>query len=127
MNLIIGNTSQFFPYFKEVDPEIIGVSSRNFNLSDIESNQYDRAILTFGEHRTFMDIPFEEYVAINVDYTIDVINKIKNNCKTIVVFLTSELWNNCKGGINLNTPLNYNYTHYIKSKELLRQSIIELR
>ena len=127
MNLIIGNTSQFFTYFKEQDPNIIGVSSRNFDLSSIGFHEYNRAILTFGEHRTFADISLEDYISVNVDYTLEVINKIKDQCKTIVVFITSELWNNCSGGITLETPINYNYTHYIKSKEILRDKIMHLR
>jgi nucleoside-diphosphate-sugar epimerase len=127
MNLIIGNTSQFFPYFKERDEKIVGVPSRDFKLDSIGVTEYDRALLIFGEHRTFLDIPYEEYLRVNVDHTLNVINQIKHQCKTIVVFLTSELWNNHSGAVTLETPINYNYTHYVKSKDILRDRIIELR
>ena len=47
--------------------------------------------------------------------------------KTFVVYLTSELWNNHTGEIDLTTPFYYNFTPYIGSKEMLRSEILKLR
>ena len=44
-NLIVGNSSQLTPYFKEYDPNIIGVSSRDFNYSQVKKYEFNRAFL----------------------------------------------------------------------------------
>ena len=54
MNLIIGNTSQLTPYFNELDSGIVTVTSRDFTPNKVGNQQFDRVVLTFGEHRTFL-------------------------------------------------------------------------
>ena len=39
-NLVVGNTSQLFPYFQKQDKNILGVSSRSFNYEDLKPNNY---------------------------------------------------------------------------------------
>jgi GDP-D-mannose dehydratase len=57
----------------------------------------------------------------------DVVNIFKPISNRVIVYSTCELWNNVDGAINLNTPFDYNYSPYIKSKELLTNRIKDLR
>ena len=127
MNLVVGNTSQLFPYFKQYDENILGVSSRDFNFKNVKHYQFDRVFLTFAEQRVFLDRPVEFFSKINVDYTLEVINKLKYNTKTFVLYSTSDLWDQCEGEININTPFNNRQTSYIISKEILNEKINDLR
>lgn len=115
-SLIIGDTSQLnFYYPKEYDR----ISSRNIDIDLINSKKYDTIYLLFAEQRTFLNENEKFFTDINVDYTIKLIHKIKNNCRKIVIFATSELWNDYDGEVSLDLPFKYNYTPYIKSKEIL--------
>lgn len=127
MNLVIGNTSQLFPYFQEYDKDIKGISSRNINFEEISKHYYDNILLTFAEQRTFLNESLEFYTRINVNYTIDIINKIKNQTDNIIVYATGDLWDLCEGEITIDTPFNHRNTSYIKSKEILVNKIKELR
>ena len=127
MNLIIGNTSQLTPYFNELDSGIVTVTSRDFTPNKVGNQQFDRVVLTFGEHRTFLTSGYHIFKETNVDYTIKVIKEMAPYTKTFVVYLTSELWNNHTGEIDLTTPFYYNFTPYIGSKEMLRSEILKLR
>ena len=126
-NIIVGNSSQLTPYFKEYDPNIIGVSSRDFNYSQVKDYEFDRAFLLFAEQRIHLDEPVEFFSKINVNYTLEVINQLKHNTNTFVVYLTSDMWDQCEGGVDINTPFNNRQTSYIKSKEILKEKIEELR
>ena len=127
MNLIIGDTSQLTPYFKELNGDIVTVSSRNFTPDKIGSQQFDRVFLTFAEQRTFLTSGFNFFKETNVDYTIKVIKEMAPYTKTFVVYLTSELWNNYTGEIDLTMPFHYNFSPYIGSKEILHSEILKLR
>jgi nucleoside-diphosphate-sugar epimerase len=115
-SLVIGNTSQLSYYFPE---DYDRISSRNINYQLFNDNHYDSVYLLFAEQRTFIGESESFFTNVNVDYTLDVINKIKNKVNKIIIFSTAELWNNCDGGVTINTPYKYNYTPYIKSKEIL--------
>lgn len=127
MNLIIGETSQLTPYFKELDSNILTVSSRDFTLEKIGNQQFDRAFLTFAEQRTFLNEGVDFFTKTNVEYTVDTIVKLAPMVKTFVVYSTSELWNGYSGGITLDMPFNNNNTPYIQSKELMGYRINMLR
>lgn len=127
MNLIVGNTSQLYPYFKEYDSNIVGVSSRNFDINAIEGKMFDRAFITFAEQRTFLNEGLSFFTDINVDYTFNLIIKLSPYVKTFVVYSTSELWNGYEGAINLHTPYKHNNTPYIKSKEMMGDRVALLR
>jgi nucleoside-diphosphate-sugar epimerase len=115
-SLIIGDSSQLnFYYPKEYDR----MSSRNIDFDLINKNGYDTVYLLFAEQRTFLNETEKFFTNINVDYTIKLIDKIKNKCKRIIIFSTSELWNDYDGEVSINLPYKYNYTPYIKSKEIL--------
>jgi GDP-D-mannose dehydratase len=115
-NLIIGNTSQLSYYFPESYEKI---SSRNLNLDLIKSKNYDSIYLLFAEQRTFLNEDLDFFLKVNFDYTIKLIDELKDISKKIVIYSTSELWNNYDGCVSVTDPFNYNETPYIKSKEML--------
>lgn len=114
-NLVIGNTSQISYYFPE---EYEKISSRNIDYKFYEDKFYDRIFLVYAEQRTYLG-KSDLFYDINVTYTLEVINFFKDKCNKIIIYGTSELWNNCNGLIDINTPFNYNHSDYIKSKEIL--------
>jgi nucleoside-diphosphate-sugar epimerase len=124
MNILIGQTSQLSHYFPQ---DYIRLSSRNINFDFIQKNNVDTVHLLFAEQRTFLDQNEKFFTDINVDYTLSVINKIKFFAKKIIVYSTAELWNNYEGPVYLNNDYEYNYTPYIKSKEILCNTINENR
>lgn len=121
-NLIIGNTSQLSFYFPK---NFERISSRNLNFTKIKSNRFDKIFLLFSEQRTFLNEDENFFKEINVDYTLKVINKVKNFCNKVVIYSTSELWNNIDGEVSIDDKFDYNYTPYIKSKEILSSLIYE--
>lgn len=127
MNLIVGDTSQLVPYFKELDPEIVAISSRSVNTDNFTENQFDRAFLTFAEQRTYRNEGLKFFTDVNVDYTMDVIIKLSPFVKTFIVYSTSELWNGYDGGITIDMPYNYSESSYIKSKEIMEYRVNMLR
>lgn len=121
-NLIIGNTSQLSHYFPE---SYLRISSRCIDFDFIKKSNLDSVYILFAEQRTFLNENESFFNKINVDYTIDVINKIKDYVKKVVIYSTSELWNNYNGGVFVNDKFDYNYSPYIKSKEILCNTINE--
>ncbi len=127
MNLIVGNSSQLYPYFLELDPNIVGISSRSIDTSSFKEDQFDRAFLTFAEQRTFLNQNLKFFTDVNVDYTMDVIVRLSPFVKTFIVYSTSELWNGYSGGITQDMPYNYTGSLYIKSKEMMEYRLNLLR
>lgn len=120
-NLIIGHTAQLSYFFPKENYDFI--SSRNINYDKITSKKYQKIFLLFAEQRTFLKDSEHLFNEVNVDYTLEVINKLKDSCEKIVVYSTSELWNKYDGCVDINTPYNYFETPYIKSKEILCNTI----
>jgi nucleoside-diphosphate-sugar epimerase len=123
-SLVIGSTSQLIYYFPNNYEKI---SSRDINLDNLKDNFYDRIFFCFGEQRTFIENDEQIFIDVNLLYTLKYVDLLKDRCNKLILYSTSELWNNCDGRIDLNIPFNYNYSPYIKSKELLTQYIIENR
>ena len=119
-NLVIGNTSQLSYYFPD---EYIKISSRNIPYDDYKDSFFDRIFICFAEQRTFIENDEKVFNEVNFDYTKEVIQFFKDKCNNIVWYSTSELWNNCNGPINLDMSYNYNYSPYIKSKEIITNYI----
>lgn len=111
-NLVIGNTSQLSQYFPK---DYIKISSRNIDFETIKLKKWNRVFLCFGESRKFISEK-ELYDEINFDYTLYVIDQLKDFCEKIIVYSTCELWNNVSGPIDINTPTNFHSTPYIESK-----------
>lgn len=123
-SLIIGNTSQLNHYFPN---EFDRISSRNIDFTKIKKNNYDSIYLLFAEQRTFLNETESFFLDINFDFTLKVIDELKNYCNRIIIYSTSELWNNYSGEVSLEMSYQYNYSPYIKSKELLCNYINENR
>jgi nucleoside-diphosphate-sugar epimerase len=119
-NLVIGNTSQLSHYFPD---KYIKISSRNVDFEYHKKQKYDRIYLCFAEQRTFIEDDEKMFMDINFDYTIKVIEELKNSCNKIIFYSTCELWNNCNGEVTIDTDYNYNYSPYIKSKEEISKYI----
>jgi len=115
-NLIIGDTSQLSYYFPDSFEK---VSSRDIDFNKIRTKQYDRVFLLFAEQRTFLNESEDFFLKTNFEYTVEVINKLKDISNKIIIYATSELWNKYDRGISLEDAYSYNYSPYIKSKEVL--------
>jgi nucleoside-diphosphate-sugar epimerase len=115
-NLVIGNTSQLSHYFPE---DYEKISSRNLNFNKIKEKKYNGIYLLFAEQRTFLNETLEFFKEVNFNYTLKVIDELKDVCNKIVIYSTSELWNKYDGCVSVNDPYNYNPTPYITSKEHL--------
>jgi nucleoside-diphosphate-sugar epimerase len=61
----------------------------------------------------------------NVGYTLKLIDFFVNKCNTLVVYGTSELWNQCEGAVQVSDPVNFEKTPYITSKFVLSGLIKE--
>lgn len=121
-NLIIGNTSQLSYYFPL---EYDRISSRNIDFKTIIDKKYDSIYILFAEQRTFLNEGESFFNEINVNYTLSIIDNLKNYCNRIVVYSTSELWNNYEGEVSVSNNFDYDYTPYIKSKEILSNYLNE--
>lgn len=121
-NLVIGNTSQLSYYFPDGYEKI---SSRNINIDLIRNGNYNRVYILFAEQRTFLNENEKFFVNVNVFETINLVNKIKNYVNKVILFSTSELWNNYTSEVFIEDKFDYNYTPYIKSKEILSNTILE--
>lgn len=120
-NLVIGNTSQLSHYFPE---DYVKISSRNSNHF---SEHYNNVYICFAEQRTFLKNNDKLFFDINVDYTLKIIKLLYHSSDRIVIYGTSELWNNSNGAININSEFNYNTSPYIESKKMLIECIKEYR
>lgn len=121
-NLVIGNTSQLAHYFPN---DYDKISGRNIDYKTIRGGKYDIIFITFAEQRTFLNEGERFFTDVNVSYTLDVINNLKDYCNKIIIYSTAELWNNYEGEVSVNMNFNFNYTPYIKSKEILSNYINE--
>ena len=121
MNLVIGNSSQLSHYFPE---DYVKISSRNVDLSSFKN--IDAAYLTFAEQRIY-DSNID-YITPNYIYTLNLIEQLLNKCNKIVCYTTCDLWSNCRGAVNLNTPFHFNLENeYCLSKLLLVNKIKQRR
>lgn len=122
-NLIIGNTSQSSYYFPK---DYIRISSRNIDFNYLKNNKWGSVYVTLSEQRFYMDNI--DYITPNFHYTLDIIYNLINNSDKIAIYSSCELWNKCKGIINLNDKFSNDYPNdYALSKEMLVNKIFELR
>jgi nucleoside-diphosphate-sugar epimerase len=119
-NLIIGDTSQLSYYFPK---DYERISSRNIDFAKICKNKYNKIYILFAEQRTYLNESEYFFNEINVTYTLLVIDKIKDYCDHVVIYSTSELWNDYEGEVSINMDYKYNYSPYIKSKQILCEYI----
>jgi nucleoside-diphosphate-sugar epimerase len=119
-SLIIGSTSQLSNYFPSQYEKI---SSRNIDIGKIKNGKYRKVYILFAEQRTYLNENEKFFVDVNVNYTINLINQIKDYVGDVIVYSTSELWNDYDGEVFVDNPYKYNYSPYIKSKEILCNEI----
>jgi nucleoside-diphosphate-sugar epimerase len=119
-NLVIGNTSQLSYYFPN---DYIKVSSRNINYDLLINKKWDRVFICIGESRKFINNQ-ELYDKINVDLTLDLIEKFRKISQKIIIYSTCELWNKYDGQINLNMDYNFYKSFYITSKDKINRIIM---
>jgi nucleoside-diphosphate-sugar epimerase len=119
-NLVIGNTSQLSYYFPDNYEKI---SSRNIQFTN---KRYDRVYICLAEQRTFIQNNKQLFLDTNVDYIINIIRHFSKTSNNIIIYGTSELWNNYDGAIDISTPYDYRSTDYIDSKRLLINIISKL-
>ena len=119
-NLIIGNTAQLNYYFPK---DYFRISSRDINFNDFKNKKIDSVYILFAEQRTFLKEGEDFFIKTNVDYTLKVVDFFKEISNKVVVYSTSELWNDHEGEIDVNLKFKYNYSPYIKSKEVLSDII----
>lgn len=125
MNLIIGNSSQLSYFFP--DNNFYRISSRNINYNLLDK-QYDKVYLTFANQRTFdKSLSEKDFLDVNVKYTSSVVDYFSKISNKVIIYGTAELWNNSAGPIDLHTSINYKYSPYVKSKEVLYNTLLENR
>lgn len=123
-DLIIGNTSQLSYYFPK---DYIKISSRNIEYNLYKNKKIDSVYVLFAEQRTFLKEDELFFSKINVDYTLEVVNFFKEISNKVTIYSTSELWNDYEGEVGVEAPFKYNYSPYIKSKDILCSYINENR
>ncbi len=113
-SLIIGNTSQL-SFFLPIEYDRI--SSRNIDFNYLKNNEWDSVYMCFAEQNMIdKDVDF---ISTNFTLTKNIIDSL-TNIKRIVIYTSSELWNQSIGKININDKFNYQYSNdYCLSKELL--------
>jgi hypothetical protein len=104
-SLIIGSTSQLSHYFPK---SFHRISSRDVNIEIIRNGKYECVYILFSEQRTFLNENEDFFIDINVRYTMSLINDIKDYVDNIVVYSTSELWNNYDGKVSVDDKYDYN-------------------
>jgi len=118
-NLVIGNTSQLSYYFPD---DYKKISSRNIIFTE---EKYNRVYICFAEQRTYIQDNKNIFIETNIEYTLRIIDHFSRYSNEIIIYGTSELWNNCNGPIDINIPYNYKSTNYIDSKKIMIEKIKE--
>jgi nucleoside-diphosphate-sugar epimerase len=119
-NLVIGNTSQLSYFFPN---DYIKVSSRDLDYDFICSENWNKVFICFGESRKFIN-NIEIYDDINFNYTINIVDKVKNISNKVIVYSTCELWNQYEGQIDIKLNFNFYSTPYLQSKYKLSNYIL---
>lgn len=118
-NLVIGNTSQLSMYFPD---DYEKISSRNIEFID---KKYENVYLCFGEENR-EDYDRDHYFDVHVDLIIKVLNHYTKTSNRVVLYGTSELWNNCNGIITNKTKYNYIQSPYVDSKRVMVEIVNKL-
>lgn len=120
MNLVIGSTSQLSFYFPD---DYIKISSRNIDKNYLKNNKWDSVYICFAEQRIYdKNIDF---LTPNYYLTMELIEILLSSSNRIVVYTTSELWNNYSGPVTLEDLPSFrpDENEYVLSKFLLYKNI----
>ena len=119
-NLVIGNTSQLSYYFPD---DYIKVSSRDLDIDNLKNQDWNRIFICIGESRKFID-NIKIHDDINFYLTLDIIDKLKDYSRNIIVYSTCELWNQYDGPIDISNNFNFFSTPYLQSKYKLSKYLL---
>jgi nucleoside-diphosphate-sugar epimerase len=119
-SLVIGSTSQLSYYFPE---EYVRISSRDIDFNSIIDKLWDRIYVCVGESRKFLD-DVRIYDQINFELTLNIIDKLKHCCRSLIIYSSCELWNQYDGPISLSLDFNFYSTPYLQSKYKLSKYIL---
>jgi GDP-D-mannose dehydratase len=122
-NLVVGNNSQLARYFPVSNTTFI--SSRNISITDV--SQYDNVFFFFCEQRTFLNLTEKDFIDINVNLTIKLLENLYNKKTKFYLYGTCELWNKLEGAVSIDSPISYNPTPYVISKHMLLEAVNEFR
>jgi nucleoside-diphosphate-sugar epimerase len=120
-NLLIGNTSQLSHYFP--DENYIKISSRNIDYEHLTKFNWDRVFICIGESRKFISNT-NIYDDVNFYLTLDIIDKLKDISKSIVIYSSCELWNKYDGQIDISMNFDFYNTSYLQSKYRMSKYIL---
>jgi nucleoside-diphosphate-sugar epimerase len=130
MDLFIGSGQLAYFWPKQ---DTIFVSPRNVNIDELSKRNWSNIYIAFAKGDTFLEKPeeSESFYAVNVVYTLEIIDALKNKCNKIYFFSTSELWNRHQGALNLEKCLwNFDfdtYSPYINSKAIVTDKLLSYR
>jgi len=114
--LIIGDTSQvshFLPY------QFSRVSSRDFDCNLVD--EYERIFICFAEQRTFDNSL--DFMTVNYDYTLDMVDKLLPKCNDIVFYSTAMLWENLES-YSIDDDYSYDEQNkYLVSKQKITDEL----
>jgi nucleoside-diphosphate-sugar epimerase len=109
--LVVGNTSQISRFLPISCDRI---SSRNIDFSSL--GDYGKVFVCFAEQRTFRQE--SDFVGVNFDYTMSVIDRLLPKTDKIIYYSTSMLWENIRT-YDINDEFSYNKSNnYLVSKEM---------
>lgn len=111
MNLIIGSTAQQSYFYPD---DYIRISSRNIDIGYLESGTFDSVYLPFAEQRIYDG--GVDYMSVNADLTIEILEAVLPRCQKAVVFGTCELWSGMSGTVEIDTPFDFAPSGYCDSK-----------
>lgn len=114
--LVVGNTSQISHCLPS---SFSRVSSRNFNADLVDD--YDKIFICFAEQRTFDNSL--DFMEVNYDYTLSMINDLLPKCNNIVFYSTAMLWENFK---KYSIDDDYSYdeeNNYLVSKQKITDEL----
>lgn len=116
-SLIVGSTSQLSNYFPNYYDRI---SSREC-FDDIKNKYWDTVYLCFGDNKTYLSDSRDSAVVnsfykINYELTMKAVDIFTPLARRVVVYSTAELWNECSGAVNVETPFRFSPSYYTVSK-----------
>lgn len=117
MKLIVGDSAQIARYFPADHAK---VPSRNIP-GHLFDRSYDEVHLVFGLN--IKGLTPTAYDEVNHLYTLEVLKGFLRRSRRVVLYSTCELWSDCWGPVDLDTPFRFHHEPYILSKWRIVDSI----
>jgi hypothetical protein len=110
MKLVVGDTAQVARYFPASYTKI---PSRQIP-GHLYDECYDEVHLVFGLNVKGLSQTF--YDEVNFHYTLEVMKGFLRRSERVILYSTCELWSDCWGPIDLDTPFKFHADPYMLSK-----------